>query len=32
MITKIDKEKMVDRILDWMVYDTPKKPGAYIKK
>lgn len=31
-VTKSEKERMVDRILMWLVYDTPNKPGEYIKK
>lgn len=31
-VTKIEKERMVDRILDWFVYDAKNKPGAFIKR
>ena len=31
-ITTTEKEKMVDRILMWMVYNAENKPGSFIKR
>lgn len=32
MVSQRDKDEMVNRLLMWLVYDTPNKPGEYIKK
>ena len=31
-VTKIEKERMVDRILMWLVYEVENKPGSFIKR